>query len=453
MRVAQGGGIFHWTPAGGAHLCVESDPASPARACEYSAHPMVLWITSGEHAGNALHQLDLRHPHAAQPMLHDALHHQPVVSLLQHPVDPTQLFIAASDRLLVMDSRSFRTPLLEWMDPEPNCLLSCVPRFGPASAANRRDIILGCSDPRRSLQVHTYTTYLEACQQSVSFEQMCSDNVAGASTSTHETTLFHRHCATEGLRLCGLATVALPSSSHRQQAALALQMDSLGDIYSWSIQLDSFGKPEVCADSPEAPPAAQQNQTAAPLRAAGFERTAEAIKELESRVQDRVPRDDGDASCEMPSPTAALCEADAAQLAEFMKLPRTKGKTAPPSVCARRARAREYIHTPTAQAMIYYCSPFALSMYTAEVHDFVQNNLGFSVDDAGFSSVMPTGHVIAQVSSKAVPLHADAFRTSVEVCFPGDVGIRRAVQNPNPRAQHGDVGPSLVRELEECWRS
>ena len=113
MRVAQGGGIFHWTPAGGAHLCVESDPASPARACEYSAHPMVLWITSGEHAGNALHQLDLRHPHAAQPMLHDALHHQPVVSLLQHPVDPTQLFIAASDRLLVMDSRSFRTPLLD----------------------------------------------------------------------------------------------------------------------------------------------------------------------------------------------------------------------------------------------------------------------------------------------------------------------------------------------------
>ena len=118
------------------------------------------------------------------------------------------------------------------------------------------------------------------------------DSVAAASTATHETTLFHRHCATDGLRLCGLATVALPSSSHRQQAALALQMDSLGDIYSWSIQLDSFGKPEVCADSPEAPPAAQQNQTAAPLRAAGFERTAEAIKELESRVQDRVPRRD-----------------------------------------------------------------------------------------------------------------------------------------------------------------
>ena len=312
---------------------------------------MVLWIASGESATSALHRLDLRRPHVAQPMLLDALNHQPIVSMLQHPADPTQLFIGSPDRLLVMDSRSFRTPLLEWMDPEPNCLLSCIPRFGPASsAATRRDIILGCSDPRRSLQVHTYTTHLEARQQRVSFEQLCSDSVAAASTATHETTLFHRHCATDGLRLCGLATVAL-SSPHRphMMTALALQMDSLGDIYSWSIQLDPCGKPEVCADSPEAPPsAARQNQTAdasgfvSPSCAGFLERTAEAIKELKRRVQDRVPRGDGDANCEMPS--TALCEANTAKLADFMDLPRTKGATYAERFCAPRRACAHTSH-------------------------------------------------------------------------------------------------------------
>lgn len=81
----------------------------------------------------------------------------------------------------------------------------------------------------------------------------------------------------------------------------------------------------------------------------------------------------------------------------------------------------------------------------------MQNELGFSVDDAGLSSIIPSGHATARVSSEVGPLHA-AFRTSVEVCFPGDVGIRRAAQNTNSGAQNGEVGP-LVRELEQCWHS
>lgn len=251
---------------------------------------MLLWIASQ----SSVHQLDLRMPQSALTVAPEVV--QRPVSLLQHPALPVQYFIGVTDAVLLMDSRSLRQPLLTFSQPEPSALLSCVTgqqwqteqQRGhggyPSKTSLGMDVLVGCSAPRRTLQIHAYATTYSGIAGAdrnnniaATFVEFGADersSLSSVSISLRGSSLVPTLDTTGYLELRGL--VAMPwrspsmsessassfsrgtatdadidaettgdkSKSHSASTAMSvmvLQMNSLGDIHSQLI--NSHGAP------------------------------------------------------------------------------------------------------------------------------------------------------------------------------------------------------------------